>query len=79
MVDENARITMLKSNLFQKIDKDEKKGVILMESIVAPIVCSAVRPYYNAMVISCENGTLYEWNFIEKPKSISVLRTFGTG
>jgi cilia- and flagella-associated protein 251 len=50
-----------------------------MEAIVAPIVCSAVRPYSNTLVISCENGVLYEWNFIEKPKSISVLRSFGTG
>jgi len=24
-----------------------------MESIVAPIVCSAVRPYSNVLVISC--------------------------
>ncbi len=76
VVDDNARITMLKSSLFQKIDKEEKKGVVLMEAIVAPIVCSAVRPYSNTLVISCENGTLYEWNFIEKPKSISVLRSF---
>lgn len=30
-----------------------------MESIIAPIVCSAVRPYSNALVISCENGVLY--------------------
>lgn len=44
---------MLKSNLFQKIDKEEKKGLVLMESIVAPIVCSAVRPYSNTLVISC--------------------------
>ena len=50
-----------------------------MESIIAPIVCSAVRPYSNALVISCENGVIYEWNFIEKPKSISVLRSFGSG
>ena len=50
-----------------------------MESIIAPIVCSAVRPYSNALVISCENGVLYEWNFIEKPKSISVVRSFGSG
>ncbi len=35
-----------------------------MESIIAPIVCSAVRPYSNTLVISCENGVLYEWNFI---------------
>lgn len=64
VVDDNARVTMLKSALFQKIDKEEKKGLVLMESIVAPIVCSAVRPYSNALVISCENCVLYEWNFI---------------
>lgn len=76
VIDDNARISLLKASQFEKIDREEKKGVVLLESIVAPIVCSAIRPYSNTLVISCENGTIYKWNFVEKPKSISVLRKF---
>ena len=76
VVDDNARVSLLKSQQFEKIDKEEKKGVVLLESIVAPIVCSAIRPYSNTLTISCENSVLYEWNFIEKPKSISILKEF---
>lgn len=76
VVDDNARVSLLKASQFEKIEKEEKKGVILMESIVAPIVCSAIRPYSNTLTISCENSILYEWNFIEKPKSISILKEF---
>lgn len=53
VVDDNARISLLKASQFEKIDKEEKKGVVLLESIVAPIVCSAIRPYSNTLVISC--------------------------
>jgi len=74
VVDDNARISLLKASQFEKIDKEEKKGVVLLESIVAPIVCSAIRPYSNTLIISCENSVIYKWNFIEKPKSISVLK-----
>ncbi len=59
VVDDKARITLLKANLFEKIDKQEKKGRILLESFVAPIVCSAVRPFANTIIISCENSILY--------------------
>ena len=74
VIDDKARITMLQESLFEKIDKEEKKGTVLLESIVAPIVCSTVRPFSNSLIISCENSILYEWNFVEKPKSISILR-----
>lgn len=65
---------MLKASQFEKIDREDKKGIVILESIVAPIVCSAVRPYSNTVIISCDNSVLYEWNFVEKPKSISVLK-----
>lgn len=45
-----------------------------MESFVAPIVCSAVRPFANTIIVSCENSVLYEWNFVEKPHKIQVKR-----
>jgi hypothetical protein len=53
VVDDNARVSLLKASQFEKIDKEEKKGVVLLESIVAPIVCSAIRPYSNTLIISC--------------------------
>lgn len=59
VVDDKARITMLKSSLFEKIEREEKKGRILLESFVAPIVCSAVRPFANTIIVSCENSCLY--------------------
>jgi len=76
VVDDRARITLLKSSLFEKIERDEKKGRILLESFVAPIVCSAVRPFANTIIVSCENSVLYEWNFVEKPHKIQVKREF---
>jgi hypothetical protein len=74
VVDDRARITLLKSSLFEKIERDEKKGRVLLESFVAPIVCSAVRPFANTIIVSCENSVLYEWNFVEKPHKIQVKR-----
>lgn len=53
VIDDNARISLLKASQFEKIDREEKKGQVLLESIVAPIVCSAIRPYSNTLVISC--------------------------
>lgn len=76
VVDDNARVSLLKSSQFEKIDREEKKGVILLESIIAPIVCSTIRPYSNTLIVSCENSVIYKWNFVEKPKSISVLKEF---
>ena len=76
IVDDKARITMLKSSLFEKIEREEKKGRVLLESFVAPIVCSAVRPFANTIIVSCENSVLYEWNFVEKPHKIQVKREF---
>ncbi len=46
--------------------------------MVAPIVCSSVRPNSNTLIISCENAIVYEWNFVEKPKAITPLREFRT-
>ena len=34
-----------------------------MQSIVKPIVATAVRPTNNTLAISCENSVLYTWNF----------------
>jgi cilia- and flagella-associated protein 251 len=41
------------------IDKDKKKGSILIRSIISPIVSIAVRPNSNTLAISCENGLIY--------------------
>ncbi len=30
VIDDKARITMLKASLFEKIDKEEKKGIVLL-------------------------------------------------
>ena len=76
MVDNQARITQLKSSLFEEIEREEKKGRVILESFVNPIVCSAVRPFANTIIISCDNSVLYEWNFVEKPHKIQVKREF---
>ncbi len=73
-MDDKARVSLLKASQFEKIDREEKKGQVLLESIVAPIVCSAIRPYSNTLIISCENSVIYKWNFVEKPKTISILK-----
>lgn len=44
-----------------------------MQSIVAPIVSTAVRPNNNTIAISCENSVVYEWNFQEKNNTLHVL------
>ena len=47
-----------------------------MESIVAPIVSSAVRPHSSTMAISCENSFVYTWDFEKKSSRITTLREF---
>lgn len=59
VVDNNARISLLKASQFEEIDRELKKGAIILESIVSEIVCSAVRPYSNTITISCANSILY--------------------
>ena len=76
VVDYEAKITILKGNLFEEIDKDNKKGTLLLKSIVSPIICIAVRPNSNTLALACENGSIYEWDFHEKPNSLQHLRTF---
>lgn len=76
VVDLNAKITILKGNLFEEIDKENKKGTLLLRSIVDPIISIAVRPNSNNLALACEKGTIYEWDFHEKPNSLQVLRTF---
>lgn len=63
VVDLEAKITLLNCKLFEEIDKDKKKGNLLMKSIVSAIVNISVRPNSNFIAIICENGYLYEWNF----------------
>ena len=59
------------------IDKDKKKGSVLLQSIISPIVNIAVRPNSNTIAICCENGSLYQWDFQIKPQQIEVLKEFG--
>ena len=76
VVDLEAKIMILKGNLFEEIDKDNKRGTLLMRSIVSPIIWIAVRPNSNTLAITCENGTIYEWDFHEKGNTLQTLRTF---
>lgn len=62
--------------MFEKIDKEEKAGEILMESIVAPIVSSAVRPHSSTLTVSCENSIIYTWDFEQKGSRIVALKQF---
>jgi hypothetical protein len=41
-VDSDAKITLLKASLFEEIDKDKKKGVTLLESIISSVVSISV-------------------------------------
>jgi hypothetical protein len=63
VVDDEAKITLLNCKLFDVIDKEKKKGTVLMKSIVSPIVNISVRPNSNFIAVCCDNGYLYEWNF----------------
>lgn len=42
VVDSDAKITLLKASLFEEIDKDKKKGVTLLESIISSVVSISV-------------------------------------
>lgn len=76
VVDLDAKITILKGNLFEEIDKENKKGTLLMKSIVSPIICISVRANSNTLAISCENGVIYEWDFHEKGNTLTFVRSF---
>jgi hypothetical protein len=53
VVDLDAKITLLNFKLFEEIDKEKKKGRILLKSIVSPIVSISVRPNKNIIAICC--------------------------
>lgn len=74
VVDLNARITQLNYKLFSEIDKDRKPGTVLLQSIVKPIVSISVRPNSQEVAIFCNNGYLYQWNFQEKNKQLTLLK-----
>ena len=76
VVDDKAKVTLLKAELFEKIDKEEKSGEVLMESIIAPIVSTSVRPYSSTLTISCENSVVYSWDFEKKNPRIITLKEF---
>lgn len=77
VVDDEAKVTQLNYGLFDMIDKDKKKGSILIRSIISPIVNISVRPNSNTLAICCENGLLYQWDFQSKPQEVEVLKDFG--
>ena len=42
---------MLNAELFEDIDKEKKKGEVIMKSITSPIVSISVRPKSNTIAI----------------------------
>lgn len=73
VVDNDAKVTLLKASLFDQIEKTKKSGTLIMSSIVSPIVSISVRPNSNILALSCENGRLYEWNFYERNNMLTEL------
>ena len=78
VVDSNAKIVLLKTELFQEVERDKKKGNVLVESIVKPIVSISARPNSSILGIACANGHVYQWNFLTKDAVLTTLKTFGT-
>lgn len=76
VIDMTARITLLRSSLFDEIENSSKKGTVILNSIVSPIKYIVVRPNSNVLAISCENGNLYEWNFHDKSNFLTLIRQF---
>ena len=70
VVDNDAKITLLKWKLFEEIDKEKKKGEVLMKSITKPIISISVRPNSNTIAIMCDDGNLYEWDFHNKSSKL---------
>lgn len=66
---------MLYDQLFKVYDPEKKKGNLIMKSITSPIVSISCRPNSNIMAIACENGEIYEWNFIEKPPIMEPFKS----
>jgi len=56
VVDLEARITSLKPELFEEIDPDKKKGLVLIKSIESHVLSLSVLPNSKTMVMACENG-----------------------
>jgi WD40 repeat protein len=76
-VDSNAKIVLLKTELFQEVEKDKKKGNVLVESIIKPIVAISARPNSSILGIACANGNVYQWNFLTKDAVLtSIGRSF---
>lgn len=76
VVDLEAKIYILRDSLFREVEREKKKGVLLLKSIVSPIVWISVRPGSNMMALSCENGGIWEWDFKEKGNSLQLLKMF---
>jgi cilia- and flagella-associated protein 251 len=76
VVDLEAKIYALKDSLFREVEREKKKGVLLLKSIVSPIVWISIRPGSNIMALSCENGGIWEWDFKEKGNSLQLLKMF---
>lgn len=77
VVDSNAKVVLLKTELFQEVEKEKKKGNVLVESIIKPIVSISARPNSSILGIACTNGHVYQWNFLTKDAILQSLKNFG--
>jgi len=73
VVDNEAKITLLKASLFEEIEKNKKCGTLIMSSIVSPIVSISVRPNSSVLALSCSDSRIFEWNFYEKNNQLTEL------
>ncbi|CAK90550.1 unnamed protein product (macronuclear) [Paramecium tetraurelia] len=78
VVDDRANVILLKSSQFQEIEKEKKKGTVIMSSIVSPIISISVRPNVPVVAFSCEDNKIYEWNFYEKHNKLKEIKEKGS-
>lgn len=79
VVDKKAKIILMKAEQFKGVTEEEKQGEILIQSIVSPIVALSARPKSSVVAIACQDGNIYEWNYMLKDprlKSIRNMKTF---
>jgi WD40 repeat protein len=77
VVDKNARIVLMETELF-KLPRENpaKAGKTLLESIPSRVTSLSSKPNSSKIAFACDNGIIYEWDFAKKESALTKLKEF---
>lgn len=79
VADRKAQIVLMKTEQFQEVKEEKKKGKTLISSIVSSIVSISARPQSSIVSIACTDGRIFEWLYMLKDSILNEVKTTFSG